>query len=429
VNRIGTVADSETPALAALEVNLVELQRLAVLFVLIFSSASADFVSSMLDASADSLLRLLTAGSLTVCAFLRSGGLVDEVPVKVLRRDFEQPTLVAGAPEDLNWTEWCSQGVVIKLTALSAAAFTHFSLRLSVDNLKPRFLKVLDWSRNLQTSALARQSTRKASAAVDAVADADDACRVLAICSVMQGLTVEAPDISEVLFLPVALNDIVSCLTAARRCALQLAEKQRVAAKKRKRAAAEAGAAASTEAVAARPGKVLHEHTWWWLEVIYIVLGFVGQALRTAGGSASQAKIVEDAVEALVEPCADVLDVCEFLPALEDSALSRAFLEAVQAALVALAAASDSQRVKRLLSAVLNKTRGDDAERRLCAVKACHKIWLDIGVQAVSGLSEVLMYGVELLEDEDPRVETAVRALVKTMEECTGESLQEHLKH
>lgn len=62
-------------------------------------------------------------------------------------------------------------------------------------------------------------------------------------------------------------------------------------------------------------------------------------------------------------------------------------------------------------------------------MKACHRIWKDLGVQAVSGLSEVVMFAAELLEDEDPRVETAVRAMIKTMEDCTGESLQESLKH
>merc|ERR1712032_123476 len=146
------------------------------------------------------------------------------------------------------------------------------------------------------------------------------------------------------------------------------------------------------------------------------------------GGSASHTKVVDDSVEALVDPCAAVIGVFEFLPPLEDSAVARSLLEAVQDALVSLVSASEGARTKRILTAVLSKSRSDDAELRLCSVKVCHKIWLDLGVQVVTALSEVLMFAVELLEDEDPRVEAAVRALVRTMEECTGESLKDHLK-
>ena len=40
-------------------------------------------------------------------------------------------------------------------------------------------------------------------------------------------------------------------------------------------------------------------------------------------------------------------------------------------ALVSLTAASDSAGVKRLLNGILSKTRSEDAEVRLCSVKAC----------------------------------------------------------
>jgi len=325
--------------------------------------------------------------------------------------------------DELGWAEWCTESSVLRMTALGAAAFTHFSLRLSIDDLKPRFLTILDWARNAQLQALTRQSTRKASVEVDILKDTDDACRVLALCSVMQGLASEAPEISEELFLPLALKDLVSCLAAGQRQARHLAAKHR-ANSKRKRRALTGGDWASTS----RSSEVLHGHTWWWFEVMRATFGFITQSLRHAGGSASQTKVVDEAVEILIDPVSEALGICEFLPAYEDSGLTSAFLEAIQTALVVLAAASDGQRIKRLLTAVLSKSRSEDPELRLCSVKACHRIWADIGVQAVSGLSEVLMFAVELLEDEDPRVESAVRSLVKTMETCTGESLQEHLK-
>merc|ERR1712080_7304 len=97
----------------------------------------------------------------------------------------------------------------------------------------------------------------------------------------------------------------------------------------------------------------------------------------------------------------------------EESSLAQAFLHSMQGAIVALAAASDGAHVKRLIIAVLTKSRSDDVEVRLCAVHCCHKLWKDLGVQVVTGLSEVVMFASELLEDEDTRVEGAVRAMIK----------------
>jgi hypothetical protein len=324
--------------------------------------------------------------------------------------------------EELAWVDWCIESSVLRMIALGAAAFAQLSLRFSLDELKPAFVKVLDWGRNLQTQMLVRQCSRKSSGEVD-ISDADDACRVLALCSVMHSLASEAPELSEELLLPLAMKDLVCCLNAAQRQALHLASQHRAAAKRRRRALT-----GGERTLASRPSEILHGHTWWWFDVMQATLGLVAQSLRHAGGSASQTKVVDEAVEALVDPVAEALGIVEYLPPLEESGLTRALLEAIQGALVVLAAASDGQRVKRLLTAVLSKSRGEDPELRLCAVKACHRIWADIGVQAVSGLSEVLMFAVELLEDEDPRVEGAVRSLVKTMESCTGESLQDHLK-
>merc|ERR1719401_465931 len=150
-----------------------------------------------------------------------------------------------------------------------------------------------------------------------------------------------------------------------------------------------------------------------------------GDAAKTVG---VPSKVMEEAVEALLDPCADSLDMCEFLPPWDDSPLARSLCQAAQRALMALAAAADSARTKRLVSAVLGKTRSDDAEVRLAAVRCCHCLWKELGVQVVSSLSDVVMFASELLEDEDFRVEEAVRSLVKTMEECTGESLQDSLK-
>merc|ERR1719468_1231451 len=120
-----------------------------------------------------------------------------------------------------------------------------------------------------------------------------------------------------------------------------------------------------------------------------------------------------------------MLDVLEYLPPTDSSPVADAWQQAVQKALVALASASNPDKVKQLLVTVLSKSRSDDVEVRMCAVRACHKLWQDLGIQMISGLSEVVMFASELLEDEDDRVEKAVRLMIKTIEECTGESLQE----
>jgi len=417
-----TSAANQLAGDADIDATVVCLQRLAVMQVRIFSVSAPEFVSTNAEAAISNIVRVMSAGSTAASRFLRMDGRQEELPMKIMRRELERGAPLVVDVEQLQWGEWCSDSSVLRMIALAAAAFTQLSLRLSIDDLKPRFVKILDWSRNNQTQALAKQSTRKASEEVDEFADTDEACRVLSLCSLMHCLACEAPDISEELFLPLASKDLVSCLGAARRQALRLAAQQRQSSKRRKRGLAGA------DVKAVRSSAVLHEFTWWWFEVMQATLGFVSQSLKHAGGLASQTKVVDETVEAFVDPVSEALSVLEFMPAIEDSDLTRSLVEAIQRALVVLAAASDGQRIKRLFSAVLMKTRSEDSELRLAAVKACHRIWADIGVQAVSGLSEVLMYAVELLEDEDPRVETAVRSMVKTMEGCTGESLQDHLK-
>jgi len=315
------------------------------------------------------------------------------------------------------------------LYSLVAEAFAQFALGLEVEVLKPCLGSVVNWARHTHTEALEPQSKRKSSSkegsGVDLIGDTDEACRVLALCTIMQVLAHEVPEVADDMLLPLMLKDLASSLTAARRCAVQLANQRKSEARKRRRASTSSGVAGAPRS----EKEVLEGHTWWWFDVSIACLGFIGQALRPAGKTSEVAKKVEDAVDLLLEPCANMLDVCEFLLPLDDSPLASAVLNNTQAAVVALAAASDGGMMKKLLSTVLAKSRSDDVEVRLASVRCCHRVWIDLGVQAASGLSEVVMHASELLEDEDPRVEAAVRLLIKSMEECTGESLQDALKH
>eukprot|EP00927_Polykrikos_kofoidii_P032092 TRINITY_DN27436_c0_g2_i1.p1 TRINITY_DN27436_c0_g2~~TRINITY_DN27436_c0_g2_i1.p1 ORF type:complete len:2554 (+),score=544.28 TRINITY_DN27436_c0_g2_i1:787-7662(+) len=420
--------DTYASAATVLDAGLLETQRLAVCQMWIFAESTPAFVTTAgVDAALASALQLLVGGVFAVGAFLRLNGRPEDIPVKVFRRCIEDHRAPV-VPAKVRWTDNCAEASASKLLALGASAVAQCSLRLGFDELKPQFVKILDWARNTQSQVLARQGSRK-SGGSNATPwdgpevprdDAEDAARALVVVAVMRGLTDEAPDIAEELFLPLATKDLLACLVASRRQALHVAQDRGQIAKKRRRA----GVAVSRR----RNVDMLAESTWWWFDVSSQVMGFIAQALRQAGAGASTSRPVEEALDALTEPCIDVIDIMEFLPSEDECALTRSLLQSVQGALVTLATASDSTRMKRLLTHILEKTRSEDAEVRLSAVKACHKVWIDIGVQAVSGLSEVIMFAAELLEDEDPRVETAVRAMIKTMEDCTGESLQESLK-
>lgn len=400
---------------------LVTLQRLAVFQVWLFSASTPEAVAASANASAASLMQLFVGGAGAAAAILRSGGKPTDISIKL----FDGVRSRDAVSTELAWAEQASRGHLGRLNALGAAAFAQFALRLTEGELRPCFGKVLAWARNTQPQVLAVQGSKKWSGGVepaDIARDTEDACRALALVATMKGLVEEAPDIAEVILLPSATKDVAACLVAARKQALHVAQARGAAGKKRRRAGLGVPKGRNAEA--------LVDNTWWWLEVLTEVLGFIAIAMRQAGAGTGQTKEVEDALEALVEPCTNVLDVFEYIPAVEEGAsLTVPLLDLAGRALVALIRACDAAGVKRLLTGILGKTRSEDAEVRLSSVKICHRIWQDVGVQAVSGLSEVVMYAAELLEDEDPRIETAVRAMIKTMEDCTGESLQDSLKH
>jgi len=238
---------------------------------------------------------------------------------------------------------------------------------------------------------------------------------------------VEAPGISEELLLPLATKDVVSSISAVRQCAMSLATHHKQSSRKKRRSATGAPISVADGRITM---EVLKDHTWWWLEVANVMLGFVASAMRPVGDAASTvpSKAMEETVDAFLDPCADMLDIFEYLPPAESSPLVFDFQKVVHNALVALAAAADTTKVKQLFITVLGKSRSQDVEVRLVTVRCVHKIWTELGVQVVSGLSEVVMFASELLEDEDQRVEAAVRLMIKVIEECTGENLQEALK-
>ncbi|CAJ1333196.1 unnamed protein product [Effrenium voratum] len=372
-----------------LDDGLLRTQRLATFFIWILSKATPEFVAA--QDSMPSLLRLLGVSSSAVKAFLANGGQPEEITERLRCNASLSPT----GSQELSWAKMGSASLP-QLHALAAAAFSQYALRLELDELKRRFAKVLDWARGKQERLLRSSGS-------------EEACRALALLAVMTSLATEAPGLAEEQLLPLAAKDVSSALEACHRLARQLVKEK--APKKRK-------------GEGRRQVKVLHTHTWWWYDVACSSADFVARACKPPGGRYTESKSLEDAVEELRDATAALLDLFEFLP--EETA--GGLLRALQPALVSLAAAAAGDAVKRLMQAVLEKTRSEDAEVRLNAVKCAHRIWSDLGVQVVSCLSEVVMYAAELLDDEDARVESAVRAMVKTIEDCTGESLHEALQ-
>jgi len=418
-----TTQDIDTKCtMEVLERSLVQLQRLALLHARIFAASLPDFVAQHVDSITARLLELLGTGLHASRVFLQAGGQPEDLPARILRRNLSASGGATTDVEKLSLVEHCVEGSVLQLNSLGAAAFAQCALRLDIETLRPQFALVLDWARSQQTHTLAKQSIQKASAPVDIIGDSRDAGKLLALTEVMRALACEAPGIMEDLFLPMVLKDIATSITASKRQALGLVGQLRPGMRKRRRSAGGPVSGASRASA-----EILHGHTWWWFEVAVSALGFVERSLRRDAITA-KVKLAEETVDAFIEPCAAEIELFEFLPPVEECHLAGVLLQGIQGALVTLAAASDGGRVKTLLTTVLERSKADDAEVRLSAVKCCHKIWTDLGVQVVSGLSEVVMFAVELMEDEDPRVETAVRAMIKTMEECTGESLQDSLK-
>mmetsp|Transcript_32312 Transcript_32312/g.75898 ORF Transcript_32312/g.75898 Transcript_32312/m.75898 type:complete len:1114 (+) Transcript_32312:1-3342(+) len=426
---------SAPTSMLELDTQMVRTQRLLSMLMLSLSEVDPEIVQGSADVGVQHLLRTFSASVVgTGLCFLQLGGKPEEIPSRLLRRNLTSVVRVQGKSDVITggamWQERCSEGDLSCILELGASAFMHLAMRLAdVTELRPRFVKVLDWARGAQSHVLARQGSKKSDGQQgpeEVMADTEDAFKALALCSIMQRLIEEAGSVlAEELILPLVTKDIKSSLVAARRNAKRVAAMHMATARKRKRASAKANGSATWSG---RHVEVLSGYTWWWFEVCLSTLNFITASLKEAGQSSSQSKAVEEAVEELLEVSVACLDICEYLPSYEEAVFTQVFVDRLQAAVVAMVATCDEARTRRYMTTVLAKRHAEDPEVRLASVKICHKLWSELGVQVVTSLSEVLMHAVELIEDEDPRVEKAVRAMIKTMEFHTGENLQEHLK-
>ena len=87
----------------------------------------------------------------------------------------------------------------------------------------------------------------------------------------------------------------------------------------------------------------------------------------------------------LLEPVVSILELFEFL----DSFHRELLLSSLEPCVVRMTAAAGGDHVKRLMQALLEHTRSEDAEVRLCALRCAQRVWKELGVQVVMSLSEV----------------------------------------
>lgn len=385
-----------------LEEAMLRSQRLSTFYLWILVKATPEFAAS--HDIMPSLLRLFGCSGSAVKAFLSTAD-AQEIPSRLLKREPSMELITSSNMQDLSWSNVAQDASLQRLQMLGGACFARFCLFLEPDDVKTRIAKVLDWARGKQDKLLARPKNE--------VRD-EDASKTLALMAALTTLAVEAEGLAEELLMPLANKDISSALKASHSVALRLA-REKLPRKKRR-----------TLSGSRTDKEVLSSQSWWWYDVAMACLNFLGLAFKQGSNSGPEAKVWAESFEELLEPCVSILDVFEFLAV--DDAICSGLARVLQSALVAMTASSAEDGVKRMMQAVLEKTRSEDAEVVLMALRCAHRIWSDLGIQVVMSLSEVVMYTSELQDHEDSRVETEVKAMVRTIEDCTGESLHDAMK-
>jgi U3 small nucleolar RNA-associated protein 10 len=109
-----------------------------------------------------------------------------------------------------------------------------------------------------------------------------------------------------------------------------------------------------------------------------------------------------------LEHCAESIAITRVIPAI--SALGYA--------------ASSADHFKAINTKILQLMRSDSAAVRLVAVKCERSLTDRLGEDWLALLPEMLPFIVELLEDDDERVERETRTWIRSVEDILGESLE-----
>lgn len=90
---------------------------------------------------------------------------------------------------------------------------------------------------------------------------------------------------------------------------------------------------------------------------------------------------------------------------------------------------SHETHLKTLNSAFLHLTRSDDLRVKRGAIEALRQMWDAVGDGMLGLVPETVPFLAEAREETGNGVEAATRALIKDIEECLGEGLDEHLEN
>ena len=77
---------------------------------------------------------------------------------------------------------------------------------------------------------------------------------------------------------------------------------------------------------------------------------------------------------------------------------------------------------------ILLKTRNENPQIRLGALKVIEHLFMRVGERFLVLLNDTLPFLSESMEDENPDVEGVAKSIVKRIEQLTGDSIQEYLK-
>ncbi|UIZ22783.1 hypothetical protein KXD40_003603 [Peronospora effusa] len=133
--------------------------------------------------------------------------------------------------------------------------------------------------------------------------------------------------------------------------------------------------------------------------------------------------IEKDRFDLVLNPLVDVLDVLQY-----DGSMRAFVLETVAPCVANLAWAAKSDLLwKPLHYAVLMKSRGESAAVRLAALVTVEKCYQVIGDEFLAMLPESIPFLAELMEDTNDEVEKTCHRVIKQIEDISGESLDQYL--
>lgn len=138
-------------------------------------------------------------------------------------------------------------------------------------------------------------------------------------------------------------------------------------------------------------------------------------------------------LEAFVEPLLDLLELAPLFQTASGSNsaqqyTARFFHSLELAILHLLRHLPEEKNRKQFVLQLLHKTRCPSAAVRLTVVRIIKSLWKRQTGLVLPTVSDVLLFAVELLEDEDEEIEKVTKQIMKLVQDATGEDVREMMK-